>query len=208
MAPTRVALSIIVSFGGALLAPLLQYIGLSLAFPPTVIGLILLGLVPGVLCRAFSPASISSIAGALAGVIVWLMVIFQPVGDGLVRFVSANLQVDPVLTYILLLVVMAPVAGLVGLAASPPTEEGVIKAALEQGEVAEAEAPKEGAGAVAGVEAAEERVEEAEAAETVRAEAEEAVAVEEVVYVKCGFCGEPVPEEAVFCPNCGRRVRP
>lgn len=206
VSPARVAVSILVSFGGALLAPLLQYIGLSAPFPPTAIGLLLLTVVPGILCRSFSTASVSSIAGVLAGAIVWLTAIFQPVADGLVRFVSGSLFVEPVLAYILLLVVMTPVAGLVGLAFSP-REEAVISAALEAGG-GEAEAPRGAEGVAAGEKAEEREGVETEPSKPVEAPVGEAVAVEEVVYVKCGYCGEAVPEEAVFCPSCGRRVRP
>ncbi|MEM0482390.1 MAG: zinc-ribbon domain-containing protein [Nitrososphaerota archaeon] len=205
----RVAGSIIAAFGGAVLAPLLVYLGIGLPFPATVLGLVVAALVPAILCRSFTTASIASIAGILAGLIVWLTLIYNPVVDALVGAVSGNLLVDPTLAYILLLAAMAPVSGALGLALSPRGE--VIQATLERGpeEAVPPEAPAtvegEKEAEMGGIEAAVTPREEAPAG---AAEVEGPTTGEEVVYVKCIHCGEPVPEEAVYCPNCGKRVRP
>jgi hypothetical protein len=204
----RVAGSIIAAFGGAVLAPLLVYLGISVPFPATALGLVVAALVPAILCRSFTTASIASIAGILAGLIVWLTLIYNPVIDALVGAVAGSLLVDPTLAYILLLAAMAPLSGVLGLALSPRGE--VIKATLERGpeEAAAAETPAEAEGGekVAGGEA-ETVVTTREEAPAEAAEVEAPAAGEEVVYVKCIHCGEPVPEEAVYCPHCGKRVK-
>ncbi len=208
MSQARVAGSIIAAFGGAVLAPLLVYLGISLPFPATALGLVVAALVPAILCRSFTTASIASIAGILVGLIVWLTLIYNPVMDALIGAVAGSLLVDPTLAYILLLAAMAPLSGVVGLALSPRGE--VIRATLERGaeEAAAAETPAETRGEekVAGGEAEVVALPREEApAEAAGVEAP--TAGEEVVYVKCIHCGEPVPEEAVYCPHCGKRVR-
>ncbi|MEM2068068.1 MAG: zinc ribbon domain-containing protein [Nitrososphaerota archaeon] len=190
VSPVRVAVSIIAAFGGAVLAPLLVYLGFSIPFPATALGLAVVVIVPALLCRSFTTASTASIAGILAGLITWLTLIYNAVTDSLIQMVSSTLSLDPVLTYIILMAVMAPVSGALGLAL-PSGEKAVIRATLEHG--AEEEAA-EAAPAAEDEKKLEERVAEAEG-------------VEEEVYVKCPHCGEPVPEEAVFCPSCGRKVK-
>lgn len=207
MSPARVSGSIIAAFGGAALAPLLGYLGFTTPFPSTAIGLVIVAIVPGVLCRSFTAASTTAITGVLAGVIAWLTVFYNPVSDAITELVSRNLFLDPVLAYILLMVAMAVVSGVMGLALAP-AEEVVIKATLERPAGEEA-APAEAAAPEAEV-AAEAKAEEAPPEKRVEervAEAAVGVAAEEIVYVKCIHCGEAVPEEAVFCPNCGKRVK-
>ncbi|GBC72145.1 hypothetical protein HRbin02_01941 [Candidatus Calditenuaceae archaeon HR02] len=204
----RVAGSIIAAFGGAILAPLLVYLGISIPFPATALGLVIVALVPAILCRSFTTASIASIAGILAGLIVWLTLIYNPVMDAIVGAVAGNLLVDPTLAYILLLAAMALVSGAVGLALSP--REEVIKAALEreseEGVAVEVPPAAESEKSVAEGEVGAVEPHRGEAP-AVAAEVEAPTAGEEVVYVKCIHCGEPVPEEAVYCPHCGKRVK-
>lgn len=206
----RVAGSIIAAFGGAVLAPLLVYLGIGVPFPATALGLVIAALVPAILCRSFTIASITSIAGILAGLIVWLTLIYNPVMDTLVGAVAGGLLIDPTLAYILLLAAMAPISGAVGLAISP--REEVIRATMERGpeEAAAVEVPPASEGekkvAEGEAEAVEPHREEAPV-ETAEAEAGAPTVAEEVVYVKCIHCGEPVPEEAVYCPHCGKRVK-
>ncbi|MCS7145752.1 MAG: zinc ribbon domain-containing protein [Aigarchaeota archaeon] len=207
MSPARVAGSIIAAFGGAVLAPVLGYFGATSPFPPTAVGLLVVTLAPALLCRSFTTAATASITGTLAAIIFWLTVIYNPITDALVSLISGSLLVDPILAYIFLMVAMAPVSGAIGLTLAPG-EEAVIRAALERGPAGEGEAGgEEAAAAAAGRVEAPPREGVGLAAEAPAAEAEAVGVVEEVVYVRCIHCGEPVPEEAVFCPSCGKRVK-
>jgi len=181
--PASLALSVAAAFGGAVLAPLITYLGYSPQFPLTLLGMAAAALIPAALCRSFTTAATSSIAGVLAGIIFWLTALYRPLADSIVYAMAGAVMMDPVMAYILLLVAMSPLSGLLGTAFAP-REAAVIQASME-GE------------AIQGGEVT-------QAAVSPQAEAQ--TYSEEAVYVKCPHCGEPIPEEAVFCPNCGRKV--
>ncbi len=188
----RFAAAAVLAFVGALLAPALYYLGRAAPFPVSAVGLLLVALGPGLLCRSWSAAVASALVGSLAAFLVWLTLIFVPPLDGLVAAVSSVTLLDPSLSYIVLFSGVSLVAGLVGGLSAPRAEEAV-PVSFE----AEAGAEKR---ETEGVEV------EAEARPRV---AEAAVQIPgEIVYVKCPHCGEPIPIEAIYCPQCGRRVKP
>ncbi len=202
MAPSRIMAAVVVAFVGAVLAPALSYLGVATPIPVSVIGLALVAVGPGLICRSGPSAAVSSLLGSLAAFFVWLTILFVPPIDSLVQGLSAAASLDPLLSYVLLFSGMSLVAGLLGVLTAPR-------------EVVAFEAPPEGEaqGERRAEEAAPElRPVEAEAGEgelLPTGEAGEALQVPgEVVYVKCAGCGGPVPIEATFCPNCGRRIKP
>jgi hypothetical protein len=188
--PVRFAAAAVLAFVGALLAPALYYLGRAAPFPVSAVGLLLVALGPGLLCRSWSAAVASALVGSLAAFLVWLTLIFVPPLDGLVAVVSSATLLDPLLSYIVLFSGVSLVAGLVGGLSAPRAEEAV-PVSFE----AETGVEKRETGGVE-VEA---RPREVEAAVQIPGE---------IVYVKCPHCGEPIPIEAIYCPHCGRRIKP
>ena len=186
----RFAAAAVLAFVGALLAPALYYLGRAAPFPVSAVGLLLVALGSGLLCRSWSAAVASALVGSLAAFLVWLTLIFVPPLDGLVAVVSSATLLDPSLSYIVLFSGVSLVAGLVGGLSAPRAEEAV-PVSFE----AETGVEKRETGGVE-VEA---RPREVEAAVQIPGE---------IVYVKCPYCGEPIPIEAIYCPHCGRRIKP
>ncbi len=202
VAPSRLMAALVVAFVGAVLAPALSYLGVATPIPASVIGLVLVAVGPGLICRSGPSAAVSSLLGSLAAFFVWLTILFVPPIDGLIQALAAAASLDPLLSYVILFSGMCLVAGLLGVLTTP--REVVALAVPPEGEAQEERGAEEAAPAVRPVEAG---AGEGELLPT--GEAGEALQVQgEVVYVKCAGCGGPVPIEATFCPNCGRRIKP
>lgn len=165
-----------------------------------VVAIILVSILPGVIGGSFMLSAVAAAIGSTIGVLSWLILFYTPI-VGETSYISKVLSLEPTIGYIVLLSAAFIVAGLLGHVVSIYSERQV------RGEKKEAEEEvKEKAEEV--IPLTKEKIStEPPSQPTPTSISIESPQIEEEIYTICKYCSEPVPEDAAFCPHCGKKVK-
>jgi hypothetical protein len=191
------------SFSAILATRYMAYINLTFPFLD-VVAVIAVAVIPGVVGGAFMISAVAAALGSTLAVLCWLTMLYTPI-TGEVAMISSSLSLEPTIGYIIFVSAAFVVSGLIGHAVSVYASKPIIEE-----ERPEALRPEEKAGEAPQVsrEKIQEPAEiEAPAPSGSTAPGLETPEAEEEIYTICKYCSEPVPEGAVYCPHCGKKVK-
>jgi len=198
----KLVMGAIASFLAVLVTRYMAYNRFTVPFLD-VAAIIAVAVIPGVVGGNFMISAVAAALGATIGILCWLVLIYTPI-SGELTTIATILSMEPTVGYIILLLISFITSGLIGHVVSMytyrPVEEE--KAEAQQVEEKTEEAPQ----------LLQEKVEEPTKTEAppppeTTLTGLEPPEVEEEIFTICKFCSEPVPEGAVFCPHCGKKVK-
>jgi hypothetical protein len=198
----KLLMGAVASFLVILVTRYMAYINLTFPFLD-VVAIIAVAIIPGVVGGTFMISAVAAALGSTLAVLYWLTMLYTPI-TGEIAMISSSLSLEPTIGYIIFISAAFVISGLIGHAiniyTSKPIEE----------EKPEAPKPEEKAEEVPQV--SQEKIEEPTKIEaTVPSESTatelEIPEIEEEIYTICKYCSEPVPEGAVYCPHCGKKVK-
>jgi len=188
----KLLMGAVTSFLIILVTRYMAYINLTFPFLD-VVAIIAVAIIPGVVGGTFMISAVAAALGSTLAVLYWLIMLYTPI-TGEIAAISSSLSLESTIGYIIFLSAAFVVSGLIGhvisTSTSKPIEEEkpeapqVSREKIEEPTKIEAPPPVESV------------VTEVETPET-----------EEEIYTICKYCSEPVPEGAVYCPHCGKKVK-
>lgn len=197
----RLVMGAATTFLVVVLSRYISYINYSIPLLD-IIAIILVALIPGLLGASFMVSAVAAGLGSVLGVLCWLTLFYTPI-SGEIASLTGFLALEPNIGYIIILSATFVMAGLIGHVTSSymPSQRVEEKTETQEMEKKIKETTPQ----------VEKTIKEPEKIEkpplTTSETSVKPQQLEEEIYIICKFCSEPVPEGAIFCPHCGRKVK-
>jgi len=188
----KLLMGAVTSFLIILVTRYMAYINLTFPFLD-VVAIIAVAIIPGVVGGTFMISAVAAALGSTLAVLYWLIMLYTPI-TGEIAAISSSLSLESTIGYIIFLSAAFVVSGLIGHVISTSTSKPIEEEKPEAPQVSreKIEEPT--------------KIEAPPPVESVVTEVE-TPEIEEEIYTICKYCSEPVPEGAVYCPHCGKKVK-